>query len=490
MGLKLSQFTVPVHNHPAVGRHLLYNTLTRAVSSINDEGWTLLQKLPHTPTQPNATPWLEALAQHGFVVPETLDEGEMYVQRQAQAKTNTDHLHVTLSLVQRCNFGCTYCYQGGNESTHSGSKIAPLGSQSPGFGLWDSGAGEDPDPGPRTPDPGSINTAEIIGFLKSQCETRQVKRLHFTAYGGEPLLNKPALLEIVSTMHAYCKAKGIRWLFDMVSNGSLLTRKTVLELKKYGFIQVQVTIDGNRETHNASRPFLNGIGKNISTYDIIMKNLEAWAGLIHTDVLCVVSESNVDAAYELIDTLADKGLAEKQVRMKFSPISPTYDDETISETAQNFADNPDMLTTELVMIDHITKLEIQAAKRGLIDDLRPRGTWCAVMRGNGQTVTITPDGKIYSCTLFIGRGEEYETGHIRLQERGGLDTLMASFSYPEQCKKCAYLPICSNCRADALSKTGDIMGADSHEAHFDLIVPQVIRAHYDLRHQQANSQSA
>jgi uncharacterized protein len=458
MRLKLSQFTIPIHNYPSEGKHILYNTLTRAASSINDDGWKVLRNLPEVPANPAVRQWLEALGKHGFVAPEALNEGELYVQRQEQAKANTDYLDVTLSLIQKCNFGCTYCYQGGAESTHDGSKITKTGAN------------------------GGVDAEEIVSFLKSQCETRNVKRLHFTAYGGEPLLNKSALLEIVSAMHDYCQARDVRWYFDMISNGSLLTRRTVLELKQYGFVGVQITIDGNRETHNTTRPFRNGRGKQIGAYDIIMKNLEAWAGLIYTDVLCVVSQSNIDAAHELIDTLADKGLAEKRVRIKFSPVSPTYDNDTVEKTALSFAENPQLLNAELEVVDAIAKLEIHAARRGLIEDLRPRGTWCAVMRANGQTITITPDGKIYSCTLFIGRDEKYETGHIRKPECGGLDTLMKSFSYPEGCKKCAYLPICSNCRADALARTGDILGDHSHKAQYDLILPQLIRAHYDLRH--------
>jgi radical SAM protein with 4Fe4S-binding SPASM domain len=211
----------------------------------------------------------------------------------------------------------------------------------------------------------------------------------------------------------------------------------------------------------------------------VIRNLLSWAGEIHTDVLCVVDQSNVPAAYELIDTLADYGLAEKKVRMRFSPVSPTYDNQTIEEVTQNFADNPELLKTELKIIDAITKLQIYAAKRGLIDELRPQGTWCAVIRANGQNVAITPDGKVYSCPVFIGRDAKYETGHISKEARGGLDALMETFSFPDECKKCTYLPICSNCRADALTKTGDVLGANSHKERYDLILPQLIKAHYD-----------
>ena len=456
MDLKLSQFTVPLHDYPNPGDHLLYNTLTRAMIKMDHDGWSLLEGLPEVSLDNDVKSWLTALGKEGFVVPESVNEGDLYVQRLDKAKGNTDRLHVTLSLIQSCNFGCGYCFQGGASTTHDGSKITLHGTH------------------------GDVKTGEIIKFLKAQCEERQVKILMFTAYGGEPLLNKTALVDIASAMQTYCQQQGIRWSFGMVSNGSLLNQKTVLELKEYGFDHVQVTIDGNKETHDASRPWRSAKGKDVSTYDVIMRNLERWAGLIHTDVLCVVSQSNMDATHELIDTLADKGFAEKRVRMIFSPISPTYDDGTIAEVTQSYAARPELLKEELEIEDELTRLTIHAAKRGLIDDVRPRASWCAVVRANGQNVTITPDGKTYSCALFIGRDEKYETGHISKHERGGMDALMKEFEYPDSCKKCTYLPICANCRADALSQTGDIYGANSHEARYDQMMPQLIKAHYDL----------
>ncbi len=462
MDLKLSQFTVPLHNYPNPGNHLLYNTLTRALIKIDDDCWSLLQSLPKVPDGDKTNNFLKTLGRDGFVVPQSANEGKLYVQRLERAKGNTDRLAITLSLVQGCNFGCTYCYQGGQSTTHDGSKITNEGIE------------------------GSIKTREIIAFLKSQCEERKVKVLDFTAYGGEPLLNKPALLAIAKEMQTYCQQRGIKWFFGMVSNGSLLNKKTVLELKKYGFASVQITIDGNKETHDASRPWRVSKGKVVSTYDIIMRNLANWAELITTTVLCVVSKSNIDAAHQLIDTLADQGYAKKRVQITFSPISPTYDNATIADVTRSYVEQPELLKEELEMSDVITQLMIHAARRGLIGDLRPRATWCAAIRANGQNITITPDGQIYSCALFIGRDEEYETGHISKQERGGLDTLMQNFEYPDECKACTYLPVCANCRADAMTQTNDILGANSQKERYDMALPQLIKAHYDLLNREAN----
>ena len=208
-----------------------------------------------------------------------------------------------------------------------------------------------------------------------------------------------------------------------------------------------------------------------------MKNLSQYAGLIHTNVLCVLDESRINAAYELIDTLAQKGYAQKQVRMTFSPVMPTYDNETI-EAAQSSLDPAQMLMEEKKNAVEVAKLSIYAAKKGLYDDLRPQHTWCAMQRHDGRNITLDPSGKIYTCPTFIGRDKKYEAGHIS-GEIGGIDlVLKEQYTRSEQCLSCRYLPICTDCRADALQQTGEITEANPKEEVYDSIVPLLVKAHY------------
>ncbi len=102
-----------------------------------------------------------------------------------------------------------------------------------------------------------------------------------------------------------------------------------------------------------------------------MKNLAEYAGLIRTDVLCVLDESRVDAAYELIDTLADDGYADRKVRVTFSPVMETNDNETIA-ASQLYVDEGQKMAAEREILVEIAKLSIYAAERGLLEDLLPK----------------------------------------------------------------------------------------------------------------------
>ena len=441
--MKLSQFTVVVKDYPTTDHYLLYHTLSQGLVKVDKAGWNMLQNLSKTtPTDAQALASLKALQARGFIVEESINEGERYLQYLNQGTSEPGgELNVTLlTNLQRCPLACSYCYQKG---THTGGQLA-----------------------------GDLSE-ECLEFIKGHCLKLGVERLFISYYGSEPLSNPKAILSTATELKQFCQKHGIQFRFGLVTNGVLLTRKMVQKLLPLGFVQAQITIDGNQQTHDASRPFQSGKG----TYSTIMENLSQYVGLIHTSVLCVLDESRINAAYELIDTLARKGYAQQQVRMTFSPVMPTNDNGTI-EAAQSSLDAAQVMIEEKKIAVEVAKLSIYAAKKGLYDDLRPQHTWCAMQRHDGRNITLDPSGKIYTCPTFIGRDEKYEAGHIS-GEVGGIDlVLKEQYTRSEKCLSCRYLPVCADCRADALHQTGEITEANPKEEVYDSIVPLLVKAHY------------
>ena len=441
--MKLSQFTVVVNDYPKPDQHLLYNTLSRALIKVDKAEWDVLQNLSKDISiNRQSRVLLKPLQDQGFLVPKEIKEGERfleYLNRSPDQKGG--EVSVTLlTNLQRCPLACGYCYQQG---THDGERLE-----------------------------GDLSD-ECLAFIKGQCEEVEAERLFISYYGSEPLSNLKAIVSTATELKQFCGERGIRFRFGMVTSGVLLTRKVVETLRPLGFTQAQITIDGNQRTHDASRPFQSGKG----TYATIMKNLAEYAGRIRTDVLCVLDESRVDAAYELIDTLADRGYADRKVRVTFSPVMEPNDNETIA-ASQLYVDEGQKMAAEKELLVEIAKLSIYAAERGLLEDLLPRHTWCAMQRHDGRNFTLEPSGKLYTCTTFIGRDEQYEAGHISTGF-GGIDNILKeSYQRSEKCLSCRYLPICSDCRADALHQTGKITEANPKEEEYDLIVPELIKAHY------------
>ena len=441
--MKLSQFTVVVNDYPETGQHLLYNTLSRGLIRVDKAEWEMLQNLlTDLPIEDQSRAFLEPFRDQGFLVPKELQEGEWFLKYLNQFPDQKGgEVSVTLlTNLQRCPLACGYCYQQG---THDGGRLE-----------------------------GDLSD-ECLAFIKGQCEKVEAERLFISYYGSEPLSNLKAIVSTATELNRFCGEKGIHFRFGMVTSGVLLTREVVETLRPLGFVQAQITVDGNQQTHDASRPFQSGKG----TYATIMKNLAEYAGLISTDVLCVLDESRVDAAYELIDTLADNGYAERRVRVKFSPVTEVNDNETIA-ALQLYIDEGQKMAAEREILVEIAKLSIYATKRGLFEDLLPKHTWCAMQRHDGRNFTLEPSGKLYTCPVFIGRDAKYEAGSIS-EGFGGIDTVLKeSYQRSEQCLSCRYLPICADCRVDALHQTGEITDANPKEAEYDLIMPELIKAHY------------
>ena len=441
--MKLSQFTVVVNDYPKKDQHLLYNTLSRALIQVDKAEWNMLQNLSaDVPIEGQTRAFLEPFRDQGFLVSKELKEGERFLESLNRSPDQKGgEVSVTLlTNLQRCPLACGYCYQQG---THDGERLE-----------------------------GDLSD-EGIAFIKKQCEKVEAERLFISYYGSEPLSNQRAIVSTAAQLKQFCGEKGIRFHFGMVTSGVLLTRKVVETLRPLGFTQAQITIDGNQGTHDASRPFQNGKG----TYTTIMKNLAEYAGLIRTDVLCVLDESRVNAAYELIDTLADSGYANRRVRVTFSPVMETNDNETIA-ASQLYTDEGQKTAAERTLLVEIAKLSIYAAERGLIEDLLPKHTWCAMQRYDGRNFTLEPSGKLYTCTTFIGRDEQYEAGHIATGFGGIDNVLKESYQRSEKCLSCRYLPICSDCRVNALHQRGEITESNPKEAEYDLIVPELIKAHH------------
>ena len=441
--MKLSQFTVVVNDYPETGQHLLYNTLSRGLIRVDKAEWEMLQNLlTDLPIEDQSRAFLEPFRDQGFLVPKELQEGEWFLKYLNQSPDQKGgEVSVTLlTNLQRCPLACGYCYQQG---THDGGRLE-----------------------------GDLSD-ECLAFIKGQCEKVEAERLFINYYGSEPLSNLKAIASTATELNRFCGEKGIHFRFGMVTSGVLLTREVVETLRPLGFVQAQITIDGNQQTHDASRPFQSGKG----TYATIMKNLADYAGLISTDVLCVLDESRVDAAYELIDTLADNGYAERRVRVKFSPVTEVNDNETIA-AFQMYIDEGQKMAAEREILVEIAKLSIYATKRGLFEDLLPKHAWCAMQRHDGRNFTLEPSGKLYTCPVFIGRDAKYEAGSIS-EGFGGIDTVLKeSYQRSEQCLSCRYLPICADCRVEALHQKGEITDANPKEEEYDLIMPELIKAHY------------
>jgi len=157
----------------------------------------------------------------------------------AMSKHDKNELEIVIATTLGCNFGCAYCCQGLEKD----------------FKYFDSSLVDD-----------------IIRIV----DCSEVRKLHITWYGGEPLLYHKIIEDASIRIRDYCTSYDILYSSDLLTNGYLLTNATAAKLQKAGIGFIQISLDGSKQSHNNSRYLKNGS----PTFDTIMRNIQ----LIEADI--------------------------------------------------------------------------------------------------------------------------------------------------------------------------------------------------------------
>lgn len=106
----------------------------------------------------------------------------------------------------------------------------------------------------------------IVDYAERIVATDEYRGFALHLFGGEPLMAYRECCELLGRL----QGKGML-AAAAASNGSLLTPARIAELSALGLTTVQVTFDGDRENHDATRATRSGRG----TYDRILRNVRS-----------------------------------------------------------------------------------------------------------------------------------------------------------------------------------------------------------------------
>ncbi len=148
---------------------------------------------------------------------------------------------MVLEVAQDCNLRCTYCYAEGGSY---GGKPRLLTSQL---------------------------ARKAVRYLIQEAGDRET--LSLVLFGGEPLLNMPAIEAAVEEAVRGEKETGKRVQISLTTNGTLLNPEIINFLQRYR-VGVAISLDGPPDLHDANRPDVAGQG----SYAKILPNLQ---GLLH-----------------------------------------------------------------------------------------------------------------------------------------------------------------------------------------------------------------
>jgi uncharacterized protein len=223
MRLSRSTLVAPI---PGRGEALLVQPLTGQVALLAEADARALERLADGGALPDAVPE-EALRAAGFVVDSDADERALAAAARAEYARELAATPTQLVFVPSfgCNLRCSYCYQ------------------------------EVFDPSAR----GLVSPDVLEAFFAyvDRFHAAERPRPYLTVFGGEPLVDTPAHHDRLARLLEAARARELG--VAVVTNGFDLER-FVPALAAARVKEIQVTIDGPAEVHDARRPHASGRG--------------------------------------------------------------------------------------------------------------------------------------------------------------------------------------------------------------------------------------
>jgi uncharacterized protein len=145
-----------------------------------------------------------------------------------------DRLHLIIFPTEQCNFRCVYCYED-----------FEIGTMKP----------------------------AVVEGVKRLLALRMpsLRKLHLSWFGGEPMV----ALKVIEDIAGYAKSlssvaqNDVVYVGEMTTNGYLLNLENATRLVELGTTHFQISLDGPKEFHDATRIKRNGEG----SFDKIWDNL-------------------------------------------------------------------------------------------------------------------------------------------------------------------------------------------------------------------------
>ena len=351
----------------------------------------------------------QTLSRLGFLVSDPDAERREMLDALAEMNSHGDKGHIMAVMNLDCNLACPYCFEGNRKGEHYMS----------------------------------AGTADLLVDYASENCIQRGKNVGIDFYGGEPLLSLGLIKDISRKLKDLSEKRGLVYSFTLVTNGTLLTRKSVEELAALGLKSAKVTLDGPPESHDDSRPFVSGKG----SFDVILKNIKEVCDLIKVQVGGNYSRENYPEFPRLLDLLMSEGLTPDRLSVvMFAPITKTLGEYMLPEFSEgcNSVDEPWLIEASEYLREEILRRGYKTPKVG--------PSICMIE--SDDFLVVNHDGTLYKCPAFIGYPDlevgDLKTGLKDFSESHNLDVWKK-----DMCLDCAYLPLCfGGCRFLKLLQDG------------------------------------
>lgn len=346
---------------------------------------------------------------------------------------------VTFIVTEDCNLNCTYCYEKHKQHKYMTKEIAKAGVDL------------------------LFEQQKLNGYF----DLSQTKGYIIEVFGGEPFLNA----EIVDYIFTYYLQKAYKenqdWFnysyFSTSTNGTLYFKPKVQNIvNKYrGRFSVGITIDGNKDLHDACRKFHDGKG----SYDLVERAVkDYYSKNDYRSTKMTLAPENVSYLCEAAINLWEN------VGTQFIMANCVFEDVWCSKDADVLYSQLIKLADYLCEEKRYKKYYISLFDESIGKPLTQKEKQKNYCGGNGNMLAIGTDGTLYPCARFapyaLNNYPAFKIGDVK----NGIDQGNVSIkalkevtienSSSKECNECHIASGCAYCTANHY----DMFGTPSKRA--------------------------
>ena len=294
---------------------------------------------------------------------------------------------------------------------------------------------------------GIMNDTTLENMVRKAFEEVDYQ-VNFMFQGGEPTLAGIDFFKRFHNLVEKYNVKKINTTFALQTNGTLLNKKWTGLFKEHNYL-IGVSVDGNRDTHNAFRIDKSGNGtfaKVKESINLLKKEK------IDFNILTVVNKVTAENGKLIYNFFKNNGYRYFQ----FIPcLDELYSKEKKEYTLTdvdygNFLNDTFELWYEDIMNGRFTSVRYFDNMVKIILGEQPEA--CDMVGHCNINAIVESDGSIYPCDFYVL--DEYKIGNINdssfteiLNSEKENQFLSSSLVVNEKCKKCSYFKLCrGGCR--------------------------------------------
>ena len=327
----------------------------------------------------------------------------------------TERIEILVNATQKCNLNCSYCFVNKGKFSYDDNRLQSLS--------------------PKT-------AKHLIEVLPNRLPMAKHICIHF--YGGEPLLNLPAINEAVET----ALPMGDLFSFAITTNGTIATKKAIAILKK-GKFNIVLSIDGPEHIHDTYRRTKQGS----ATHARVLEFLD----IVRSENLFVRGSSvvrkgwSLQEAHDYLKSLPVNAIKAQAVRLP--PSNP------IALTGKERSDYFDHLlqigkeTIESILQDRYPKDDRFNNRVLQLLCCSKRESFCGA---GTRTFGMSSDGTMLPCVLLAGK-KGASLGNINDDGKWVKQGLLWATKHKprKKCQECWALPLCGGGCPAMLSVCGE-----------------------------------